>query len=100
MSKGEKRSGLDWMLQLEVQTDERSRSGLPSMPKGEIVGMFTRRACLSLMARTTTTMTNRQTRKINRQAGKEEQQRSKGKIEALIRLHFRVSATGISDTES
>jgi hypothetical protein len=46
MSKGEKRSGPDWMLQLEVQTDERSHSGLPSMPKGEIVGMFTGRcAC-------------------------------------------------------
>jgi hypothetical protein len=30
------------------------------------VGMFTRRACLSLMARTTTTMTNRQARKISK----------------------------------
>jgi hypothetical protein len=36
------------------------------MPKGEIVGMFTRRECLSLMARTTST--------INKQAGKEDQQ--------------------------
>jgi hypothetical protein len=40
MSKGEKKSGLDWMLQLEVQTDEHIHSGLSSMPKGEIVGMF------------------------------------------------------------
>jgi hypothetical protein len=48
------------------------------------VGMFTRRACLSLMARTTTTMTNRQARKISRQAGKEEeQQRSNGKISSV-----------------
>jgi hypothetical protein len=71
MSKGEKRSGPDRMLQLEVQTDEHNRSGFPSMPKGEIVGMFTRREFLSLMARTTTTMKNMQTRKINRQADKE-----------------------------
>jgi hypothetical protein len=27
-------------------------SGFPSMPKGEIVGMFTGRVCLSLMERT------------------------------------------------
>ena len=32
---------MDRMLQLEVQTDYCSHSGLPSMPKGEIVGMFT-----------------------------------------------------------
>jgi hypothetical protein len=38
------------------------------------VGMFTRRASLSLMARTTTTMKNRQARKIKRQVGKEEEQ--------------------------
>jgi hypothetical protein len=29
------------------------------MPKGDIVGMFTGRVCLSLMERTTTTMENR-----------------------------------------
>jgi hypothetical protein len=46
MSKGEKRSGLDQMLQLEVQTDYHSHSRLPSMTKGDIVGMFTGRcAC-------------------------------------------------------
>jgi hypothetical protein len=43
--------------------------------------MFTRRECLSLMARTTATMTNKQARKISRQAGKEEQQRLNGKKE-------------------
>jgi hypothetical protein len=31
--------------------DLRSLSGFPSMPKGEIVGMFTGRVCLSLIAR-------------------------------------------------
>jgi hypothetical protein len=51
MSKGEKRSGPNWMLQLEVQTDYPSHSRLPSMPKGEIVGMFTGTVCLSLMER-------------------------------------------------
>ena len=34
------------------------------MPKGEIVGMFTRRACLSLMARKKTTMACLQARTI------------------------------------
>jgi hypothetical protein len=33
------------------------------MPKGEIVGMFTGRVCLSLMERTTTTMVCLQERK-------------------------------------
>jgi hypothetical protein len=46
MSKGEKRSGLDATF-----GDLSSLSGLPSMPKGEIVGMFTGRVCLSLMER-------------------------------------------------
>jgi hypothetical protein len=41
------------------------------------------------MERITTMMTNRQTRKMSRQEGKEEQQQSKGKTEALIRIHFR-----------
>jgi hypothetical protein len=36
------------------------------MPKGDIVGMITRRACLSLMARTTTN--------DGKQAGNEDQQ--------------------------
>jgi hypothetical protein len=35
------------------------------------------------MERTTKTMTNRKERKINRQAGKEEQQRSNGKISSV-----------------
>jgi hypothetical protein len=54
MSKGEKRCGLDATvgdLSRIVQS-----SGFPSMPKGEIVGMFTGRVCLSLMERTTMTM--------------------------------------------
>ena len=67
MSKGEKRSGLDRMLQLEVQTDYSSHSGLPLMPKGEIVGMLTSRVCLSLMARSEcAAMAKHEQRKLRR----------------------------------
>jgi hypothetical protein len=31
------------MLQMEISVGQCSRSGLPSMPKGDIVGMFTDR---------------------------------------------------------
>jgi hypothetical protein len=34
------------------------------MPKGDVVGMFTGRVCLSLMARTTSTMVCLQARKL------------------------------------
>jgi hypothetical protein len=37
---------------------------------------------------------------MSRQEGKEEQQQSKGKTEALMKIHFEVSATKISDTGS
>jgi hypothetical protein len=43
------------------------------MPKGEIVGMFTGRVCLSLMARTM--MENRKEKKNNNNDGKQEQRR-------------------------
>ena len=46
MSKGEKRSGMG-----AIVGDLSSLLGFPSMPNGEIVGMFTGRVCLSLMAR-------------------------------------------------
>jgi hypothetical protein len=41
------------------------------MPKGEIVGMFTGRMCLSLMERTTTNQTSRaqKTRNLRRDSG-------------------------------
>jgi hypothetical protein len=41
MSKGEKRSGLD----ATVGGPSSNLLGFPSMPKGEIVGMFYRKVC-------------------------------------------------------
>jgi hypothetical protein len=51
MSKGEKRSGLDATVGGPSRIVH-SLLGFPSMPKGDIVGMFTGRVCLSLMERT------------------------------------------------
>jgi hypothetical protein len=69
------------------------------------VGMFTRRACLSLMARTTTTMTNRQT-KEDQQTGRqgrtttiERQDRSIDQTPLEFRLPgFRIPGVGVSRT--
>jgi len=41
MSKGEKRSGPD----ATVEGPSKNLLGFPSMPKGEIVGMFYRKEC-------------------------------------------------------